>query len=441
MASAATESSRRRRVGLALSIYVACTVVFFASATRARITEHTPFNHYALLADSWLHGRLDLGHAPPPYTENNDFASFGGKWFVSFPPFPAVLLLPLAKIAGSPENLRDGQFWLWLAGVGPATLFLVLEKLRRTGKSATTELESYALALLFAFGTVYYFTAEQGTVWFAAHVVAVALSALYVLFALDAERPVLAGLALGLLFATRPPMTLLAPLFAIEAVRVSVRDPAVLAAPTPRGVAGALDARALAKRLALFALPVAAVLAITFWHNHARFGRVLEFGHALLTVGWRGRIERWGLFSYHYFARNLGVMLTSLPYLNQVPSRVQVNAHGLALWVTTPAYLWLLWPRRTGWVFWALALAALPVVVADLCYQNSGWIQFGYRFSNDYAVLLFAMLAVAGLRLGKRFWALAAFAVAVNTFGALTFDRRPQFYFTDPTQKTLYQPD
>ena len=100
-------------------------------------------------------------------------------------------------------------------------------------------------------------------------------------------------------------------------------------------------------------------------------------------MGWRGRIDRWGLFSYHYLARNLGIALTSLPYLNQVPSKVQINTHGLALWVTTPAYVWLLWPRRTGWLWWSLAITAGTVALADLLYQNSGWLQFGYRFSNE----------------------------------------------------------
>mgnify|MGYP003346250008 CR=1 FL=1 len=70
-------------------------------------------------------------------------------------------------------------------------------------------------------------------------------------------------------------MTLLAPLFTIEAVRASVRDPSALASPTLASVARAIDARALVRRLSLFALPVAAILAVTFWHNHARFGRVL----------------------------------------------------------------------------------------------------------------------------------------------------------------------
>ena len=92
-------------MAIALVVYAVTTGVYFAFAAPGTLRAHTPFNHFALLADSWLHGRLDLGGPPPPYAQNNDFASFGGKWFVTFPPFPAVLLLPLVKLAGSAESL------------------------------------------------------------------------------------------------------------------------------------------------------------------------------------------------------------------------------------------------------------------------------------------------------------------------------------------------
>jgi len=76
-------------------------------------------------------------------------------------------------------------------------------------------------------------------------------------------------------------------------------------------------------------------------------------------------------------------------------------------------------------------------------YQNTGWLQFGYRFSNDFAVFLFAMLAVGGFRLGRTFWVLGAVGVAVNAFGALTFERRgfERYYYSDGSQHTIYQPD
>src|SRR5579871_4534410 len=175
--------SRARRLLLAALVYLVCTVTYAAFAGPERLTQHTPFNHYALLADAWLHGRQDLGGPPPAYTQNNDFAVYHGKTYVSFPPLPAILMLPFVKLAGSPENFRDGQFVIWLAGLAPAFLFLALEKLRRTGRSPRVERENLILSFVFAFGTVYFFTAVEGTVWFAAMVVATAASALYALFA------------------------------------------------------------------------------------------------------------------------------------------------------------------------------------------------------------------------------------------------------------------
>ena len=62
---------RKRRVALALAVYVLCTLVFFLFAKPERLHEHTPFNHFALLAESWLEGRLDLGGPPPAYAQTS----------------------------------------------------------------------------------------------------------------------------------------------------------------------------------------------------------------------------------------------------------------------------------------------------------------------------------------------------------------------------------
>ncbi|HZF53016.1 MAG TPA: hypothetical protein VE093_30395 [Polyangiaceae bacterium] len=436
------EGERVRRLLIGLGIYAAVTAVLWITTARDRLLYHTPFNHFALLADAWLNGRLDLGGPPPAYTGNNDFAVFEDRYYISFPPFPAVLLLPLVKLAGSPERVRDGQFFLWFAGIAPAVLFLALEKLRRAGRNPRSERENIALALLFAFGSVYWFSAVQGTVWFVAHVVGAALATLYIYASIDARHPILAGLALGLGFATRTPLGFAFPLFVYEAFRVSRR-----ADPPPKAtfalqIAGA-DVRSFAARLILFGAPAAAVLGVLLWHNAARFHDPLEFGHKLLDVAWRARMEKWGLFSYHYLGRNLAVVLTSLPYTSVPGVPFQINAHGVALWLTTPLYAWALWPRRPGPLFAALAVTAGAVALPSLLYQNSGWIQFGYRFSNDFAPFLFLMIALSRRRMGASFWLLAAFAVAVNAFGAVSFQRAgyERFYFTDRTQKILHQSD
>jgi hypothetical protein len=431
---------RRQRLILAAVVYLVCTAVYMVTAAPRRVTRHTEANHYALLADAWLRGRLDLGHPAPEYTRNNDFSYFEGRWYVSFPPFPAVIMTPLVAAAGSPERVRDGQVWLWMAGLAPALLFLLLEKLRRTQRTDLSLREDLLFTALFAFGTVYYFTALQGTVWFAAHVVATTCLGAYLLFALDADQPLLAGLMIALAFACRGmPIALAGLLFVFEAIRVGLRPPP--AAPGPWPLLARLDLRATLIRLARFAVPVLAVVLPLMWLNHHRFHSAFEFGHRYLTVAWRARIEKCGLFSYHYLGRNLGVMWTGLPFVGSGPRGFQINVHGLAIWLTMPFYLFVLWPRRTNATWKGMAVVAGLVGLGDLLYQNSGWSQFGYRFSNDYSLILFAMLAMAHIRRGRWFWTTAAVAVVVNTFGALTFDRADQLYYTEPSQTVFYQPD
>lgn len=429
--------TRVRRLVWALAIYSGATLVLLACAAPALLRTHTQYNHFALLAEAWLRGQLDLGGPPPAYAENNDFASYDGKWFVVFPPFPSVLLLPLVALSGRAQDVCDGRFFLLLAGLGPAALFLALEKLRRMGATRRSELENVALSLLFGFGSVYFFSSVQGTVWYAAHVVAAVLTALYLLFALGAEHALLAGACLGLGFATRTPLLLAASLFVFESFRVSrVRA----------GGARLLRRYAWGKllsKLALFSLPVAVVIGLTLWHNAARFGDPWEVGYRYLNVAWSKRIAKWGLFDYHYLGRNLGVVLSSLPWFPAAGGPLQINAHGLALWLTTPMYLWLLVSRRVTPLVRRLLGTALLVAIPTLLYQNTGWVQFGYRFSNDYAPFLFSALAIAGPPFRGGFMLASAVAIVVNFFGALTFGRpeHAKFYFIESTQKIIYQPD
>jgi hypothetical protein len=135
------------------------------------------------------------------------------------------------------------------------------------------------------------------------------------------------------------------------------------------------------------------------------------------------------------------VFLASLPWLSSDPPYVKISLHGLALWFTTPNLLWLLWPKR--WDARMVGLAAAVCVVAgmNLLYQNSGWVQFGYRFSLDYMPFMFLLLALGARRFGPGFYLCMAFAICVNTFGALTFDRAHRYYDNDWTQNRVFQPD
>jgi hypothetical protein len=158
-------------------------------------------------------------------------------------------------------------------------------------------------------------------------------------------------------------------------------------------------------------------------------------------IRWRARIATWGLFSYHYLSKNLAVFFASLPWLTSRDPHVIISRHGLALWFTTPALLLVLWPKKVDATMVALFLSAAAVAIWNLMYQNSGWVQFGYRFALDYMPVLFLLLALGGRRFGSGFVAAMLFAIVVNTFGAITFDRAWQYYDDDGSQERLFHPD
>ena len=443
---AAAVSVWERRWALPLAIFALCAGIYCATSAQ-RLLRPSANNHYVHLAHAWLQGRLDIGGDPPG---TNDWAcfdtvahvpcpaghyAFSGpdaeryRWYVSFPPLPAVLLLPVVAIFGL--GTLDALFWALVAGLAPTLLFIVLRFLRESGRSGRSQRDDLLVTTLFSVGSVYYFVAAQGTVWFAAHVVAAAFVCLYLLCSFGARRPGVAGLALGLAFLSRPVTLLLAGFFVLQAIS-SAREER---RPSPG------SAQHLPRTLAMFALPVAAAVAFAMWHNTARFGDPFEFGHSFLQVRWRSRIETWGLFSMHYLPRNLAVFFLSMPWLIPSSPFVRITRHGLALWFTSPNLLWSLGPKKLDATIVALWAAVLPTALCTLLYQNTGWVQFGYRFSLDYLPLLFVLVALSGRRFGAAFLSCAVFAIAVNTFGAVTFDRYHEFYDDDPTQKVIFQPD
>jgi hypothetical protein len=430
-----------RRAALPCAIFVVCALVFTVTLGE-RAFEPSPNNHFVHLAQSFLHGQLSvLGDRPPG---NNDWALYEGRWYVSFPAFPAVVILPAAAIWGTAT--LDRLFWAILAGLAPALLFVLLRRLSERGQSQRVTWENLLLTGLFAFGSVYFFVAVQGSVWFAAHVVASSLLILFLLCSLDAERPLLAGVCLGLSFLTRTTTLLASLVFAVEALRAFRREGSVLPVDAhPLRVALAYvrgaDLPRVVRACALFALPIVIAIGVQLWMNAARFDDPLTFGHEFLQIKWKGRIEKYGLFDYHYLGKNLGVALASLPWFLDEAPYVRISLHGLAAWVTTPNLLWLLWPKRVDARMVGLMLGAFAVALLNLCYQNSGWIQFGYRFALDYMPFLIVLLALGGRRFGPGFAMCAVLAVVINAFGAATFDRSWRYYDNDKTQNRVFAPD
>jgi len=344
--------------------------------------------------------------------------------FVSFPPFPAIAMLPFVAIWH--YHFNDVLFTLVIAALNAVLLFGVLLMLRRRGYVTKSTPHLLALVLLFSFGTVAFFSSIRGEVWFTALVVGVSLNLLYFYFATDLRSPLLAGLFLALGVATRVPLAFASVYFGLQLVLQ--REPW-----NRQGILRRL------KQGLLFALPCLAVGAALMAYNWARFESPFEFGHRFLQDGNRDSIVDHGLFSFWFLPRNLSAALTNVPQFISDYPYVKITGHGLSLLATTPVFFYLIWPRREGarahsrmryglslhTIIWlTVAATAIP----GLFYQNTGWLQFGYRFAMDYIPLLVILLAMDDRRPGKLFYGLVVLSFVVNLFGAVTFSRMGQFY-------------
>ena len=88
-----------------------------------------PQNHFILLASAFLHGKIYLVDTP---TITHDLTFYNGHWFVPYPPFPVVLILPfVAKWGAQAFNLTT--FSLVLAGLTTVTIYLIISRLIQLG--------------------------------------------------------------------------------------------------------------------------------------------------------------------------------------------------------------------------------------------------------------------------------------------------------------------
>jgi hypothetical protein len=397
-----------------------------------------------------------------------DIAQRSSTYYVSFPPLPAALMMPGVAIFG--YRFNDVVFNLFFAAANCALIYILLRRLRQLGYSARTDEEDLWLTAAFAFGSVHFFCSVLGQVWYTGQLVGLTMGCLYVLAALEGRHPLLTGVFLALAFSSRPPWLYAFPFFVAELLRAEMgplaevtderrtRFGGTLFAPL-RWLAALLypadGATTLArlrwgsfwKKVGLFCIPFVVVGLVLAAMNQARFGNPTVFGHEYLDVRWTARIQKFGLFNYAFLSKNLAAALVLLPRILAKAPYIKISWHGMSLLITTPLLAYLIWPRRPeralapedgatpgpvsmiGSPWRGLWLSLVVVAFVDLLYQNTGWVQFGYRFMLDWAVFAFGLLALQTRSIGSTARALIVVAIIVNTFGAITFNRMRQFYF------------
>jgi len=332
-------------------------------------------NEFSLLADGFLHGRLDLSKYPG---KSLDCSLSHGRCFWALGPWPAVLLLPFVGIFKIFSAAFYQGYMNFFLG------FLVLWLCYRLAKKlAYSQTDALWLALTFTFGSIFIGCLFRPLSWYFSQTVAVALIFLALAEWQGKKRHGLIGLCLALCLATRLTAALGVIFFLLD----------IIFSPA--------SAREKAKALLWLLAPLAASGLLLGLYNYARFGSFWETGYGLALVGWAYMAqirEQYGLFNpaffltnlYYYFFKTLEPVLGRGYFL--VMPYFRVSPLGLSFFIISPIFLRIFWAdhrERAVKFSWA---ATFPVLAVLLCYYNSGAWQFGPRYMLDFLPFWYLLL-------------------------------------------------
>jgi hypothetical protein len=414
------------------------------------------YNHFVWQAQAFLNGRAEIDYPvhPTATSPGNDLfqdvlrllgpdGKPTGRGLIPFPPLPALLLVPFVAVWGLATDEHLVGAALGAVDVGLAWWVLGRLPIRLGTRVFATG--------FFAFGTIFWYTAQLSTTWYFAHVVAVGLTFLAVGIALRADpdaatdedelpdeptgpdstagirarlaidpRQFVAGLALGLAATARLSVLFGAPfLLLVGGGGTWLR----------RGRSAAVGA----------AIPLGLLLA----YNVVSTGQLVQPAYGYLywleAVGYPqlGYHPDWELEDPRYIPQNLGIAVFGFPVLfpDQEPralgglalctepgaTRSIVDAScpivlprdtGMSVMISSPAYLLAIPALRRFYgrsrLITGGALAVLVIAVFNLMHFSQGWVQIGYRFSNDFAPFALPIVAVGIDRLRDRPWRIVA---------------------------------
>lgn len=411
-----------------LLVFLIAAVVF-ASMSSFRFLRQSEAPHFVYQAMAFLDGRLDVKPDVLPNLEDWACVRDEGdakvrcegppratdRWYVSFPWFPAAVMLPFVALHGYQFN--DTSFTVLVGALALAFFYSLLRFLSQQQALPRTDRGNFALALVLGFGTLFFYCTIRGEVWFTAEVLGVLFTCPYIRNSVGARRPIVAGLFCSMATLTRTPLAFTGIFFLLECLFPAGTPHREQLRTLPRRLEPVL------RKLGLFVVGAAPLALLAIWMNFERFGSVTEFGHSFLFNNRvNSDIDRYGLFDTVYLRRNLEAAFLMLPPVSLRPPALGYDPRGMSMLLTMPWLIFLLVPKRKSPLQPHLLAAALACALPGLLYQNTGYMQFGFRFSVDYTPYLLLLFATGGWPLRSR-WVIAAMALAfaVNFWGAVAF--------------------
>lgn len=384
--------------------------------------------HFVYQAQAFLHGRLSISLTPSV----TDVVVIGGKYYIIYPPFPAIALMPFVAIFGTATS--DILFTSVVSVLGLPLLYLTLEQAQVYAAKPRVWWGNALISLLFFFGSINLWLSLGGRVWFTAQIVCTTCEFAALLLALR-RHYVWASVLLMCAFFSRATAVFGFLFIAYLAFEDTGRDPHLLT--VLRSGVSVIRRRATVQ-MAWREVPwrrligVVAVVALTFGlyilHNIAEFGSPLESGYNIITQQRYPQITN-GAFSLHYVKANIIANFFNFPRVmfsgpfDRHPVIDMLN-HGISVGVffTTPLFLYLFWKNRQYNPARIVLWGVIALVVAEtLLFNASGWYQFGARYLFDGYPYVFLLLALNEFDIDWRFVSLGLVSVVINLLGAIQF--------------------
>ena len=395
------------------SIYLIAVAIYWFSSVLVENTNTPSYSYFPNLAEAFYNKELFISN----YNSIKDLTFFNGKYYVSFPPLGALLMFP--KVAATSRfGVNTVRFTIGYSALIPANLFLIYEYLRERKFISLNMRAMYWLIALLALGTSLWFMSTTGIIVHTAQILAavfLSLSVLFIFLLKDnmvwgiIRSALMSGIALGLAVLSRPHIGF--SWFFLLGIIVQLLQKN-----------NKLSIQTLMLWAGINALTTGCFIVGLGYYNYARFGSFLDFGYTYMLVADKFVIplQMYGQFNPHYIWQNIKANWLGLPYWHEDCNRLAPDSEGMSIFLTTPGILFLYrsW-RKDIWIIsgWGSIIA---IIFVHLLYYNTGSHQFGYRFSLDFLIIVFCLLASGfDKRLPKYFPYLVVYSVIVNFIGVL----------------------
>ncbi|OGH13562.1 MAG: hypothetical protein A3H50_00260 [Candidatus Levybacteria bacterium RIFCSPLOWO2_02_FULL_37_10] len=362
-------------------------IIYFLTSSK-----NTPYDYFVRLADAFINHRLYLLENP---SWLNELIPINGKYYVAYPPMPAILLIPFVAIFGA--GFSQTAFSIFLGSLNPVILYSLLKRIK------ITSITAFVTTVFFAFGTNYWFLSSVGSSWYLAHIVALFFLLLAIRETFSKQRLFLIGLLLGASFWSRSTIIFTLPFFLFY-----MKDKFL-----------PINKKAIYNLIHLF-LGIGVFIGLDSIYNFLRFSSLSPISpYQMIPPAQRSESVKNGFLSLKNIPLHIDAMFLRLPQIQNSWSYITPSLYSIAIWVTSPAVVLIFKAKKSLLVFACWSAIITTFFIISL-WVVVGFSQFGYRFAQDFMPFILILVALGvGQKPKPVAYLLLLLSIIVNLWGVI----------------------